>query len=176
MLTVLRIAHHNAMLTLEFVSLLLSKETPVQASVTLSPALREMVGIGTLGATNLSSSNLSRERVQENKLVATGRKLLDINKTADSILSAASRLQKEISLETKYWAEVRAVSDSGWSVSRVPHEPHTMGVKFGFSECESTPHPRNASGDSAWTDKRCSWRRLQGRQPRADEEIRRRLR
>lgn len=132
-------AHNAAVMALDFVSLLLSKETPVQADMTLTPQLRELVGIGTLGATNLSSSNQSRERLQDKKLVATGRKLLDINMAADSILSAASRLQKEISLETKYWAEVRAVSDSGWTVCRMPQDTQTMGVKFGFSECESGP-------------------------------------
>ncbi|KAL1871981.1 hypothetical protein VTK73DRAFT_1811 [Phialemonium thermophilum] len=130
----IEMAHRNALLTLDFVSLLLSKETPVQAGTTLSKELREMVGIGTLGATSLAAPNLTETKIRDNKLVATGRKLLDINKTADTVLSAATRLQNEISLETKYWAEVLAVSDSGWSVSRLPRERHTMGVKFGFSE------------------------------------------
>jgi mediator of RNA polymerase II transcription subunit 17 len=124
------------MLTLDFVSLLLSKETPVQAGLTLSPELREMVGIGTLGATNLTSSDLVQTRMQEDKLLGTGRKLLDIRQTADSLLSAASRLQEEIGRETKYWTDVLAVSNSGWSVSKLPTEQHTMGVKFGFSECK----------------------------------------
>lgn len=135
----MEVAHLHAMQSLDFVSLLLSKEIPVQANVTLSPALREMVGIGTLGATNLSASNVTKAReprIEEYEAISTGRKLLDIGKTADSLLSASARLQREISLETKYWADLRVVSDSGWFVSWHPHEPHTMAVKFGFSESD----------------------------------------
>lgn len=124
------------MMALDSVSLLLSKEMPVQASTTMSPMLREYVGIGTLGAEKLAAPNTTAAGRQDHKLVQTGWKLDDISRTADSVLSSAARLQKEISLETKYWAEVLAVSERGWSVSRLPHERHTLGVTFGFSEGE----------------------------------------
>lgn len=137
------IAHQNAMLTLDFVSLLLTKEDPTNAGRTLSPTLRELVGIGTLGADQLAAPQTNASRVQDNKMVATGWKFLDINRSMDSVLSAAARLQKEISLETRYWADVLAVSEKGWSVSRLPHERQTLGVKFGFSE--SAPEFRNTS-------------------------------
>jgi mediator of RNA polymerase II transcription subunit 17 len=52
----------------------------------------------------------------------------------DSILASASRLEKEIELETRYWQQVLAVSENGWSVCRLPNEKHTLGVRFGFSE------------------------------------------
>lgn len=94
--------------------------------------------MGTLGATKLATSNLSEARLQDNKIVSTGWKFTDIDRTVNSVLTSASRLQKEISLETKYWAEVLAVSDSGWAVSRVPHERHTLGVRYGFSEAAAT--------------------------------------
>ncbi|EJT70420.1 hypothetical protein GGTG_11444 [Gaeumannomyces tritici R3-111a-1] len=136
-------AHQNAMLTLDFVSLLLTKEDPTNAGRTLSPTLRELVGIGTLGADQLAAPQTNVSRVQDNKMVATGWKFLDINRSMDSVLSAAARLQKEISLETRYWADVLAVSEKGWSVSRLPYERQTLGVKFGFSE--SAPEFRNTS-------------------------------
>lgn len=132
------VAHQNAMLALDFVSLLLTKEIPNQARTTLSNALRDHVGLGTLGATKLATSNLSEARLQDNKMVSTGWKFTDIDRTVNSVLTSASRLQKEISLETKYWAEVLAVSDSGWAVSRVPNERHTLGVRYGFSEAAAT--------------------------------------
>lgn len=122
------------MLTLDFISLLLSKETPVQAGLTLSDVLRSTVGIGTLGADKLAASNMTDEKVQDNKLVATGWKFVEINNTVESLMHSATRLQKEIDLETKYWGEVLAASENGWAVSRLPHERHTLGVKYGFEE------------------------------------------
>jgi mediator of RNA polymerase II transcription subunit 17, fungi type len=128
------------MITLDFVSLLLSKDQPVQASTTLSPVLRDTVGVGTLGATLLGSSSSSLAQAQslakrqEATLVATGRKLLNIEHTVESVLDAAKRLQKEIALETRYWADVLSVSEGGWSVLRLQGDRNTLGVKFGFSE------------------------------------------
>jgi mediator of RNA polymerase II transcription subunit 17 len=127
-------AHQSAMLSLDFVSLLLSKEMPNQASVTLSPALRELVGIGVLGASKLHDSNVTSARSQDDHAVSTGWRLIGINKMVDSVVAAAERLEKEISLETKYWADVLAVSENGWAVASLPHEPHTLGVRYGFAE------------------------------------------
>ena len=127
-------AQKTAATTLDFISLLLSKEAPVQAAVTLNPELRNMVSIGTLGATAFSAPTaLTQSRVPDNKMVAIGMRLQAVTKAADSLESAARRLEQEINLETAYWNEVRAASERGWSVFRHPDEPHTMGVKFGFS-------------------------------------------
>ena len=131
------------MLTLDLVSLLLTKENPTQSSQTLRPQLRDMVGIGTLGADNLAASSLTDDRLRDNKLVATGWKFLDIDRTVDSVMSSASELRKEIELETRYWADVLAVSEGGWAVSRLPNERQTLGVKFGFSE--AAPEFKNVS-------------------------------
>ncbi|KAH9895510.1 subunit 17 of mediator complex-domain-containing protein [Xylariomycetidae sp. FL2044] len=127
-------AHQSAMLSLDFVSLLLSKEMPSQASSTVSPALRDLVGIGTLGASKLKDSNITETRVQSDLAVATGWRLMGINNIVDTVMAAAQRLEKEVELETKYWADVLAVSDKGWQVCALPREPHTLGVRYGFSE------------------------------------------
>ena len=140
---VARTAHQNALLTLDLVSLLLTKENPSQTVQTLRPQLRDMVGIGTLGADNLAASNLTDDRLRDNKMVATGWKFLDIERTVNSVMSSAADLRKEIELETKYWADVLAVSEGGWAVSRLPNERQTLGVKFGFSE--AAPEFRNIS-------------------------------
>ncbi|KAK3363359.1 subunit 17 of mediator complex-domain-containing protein [Lasiosphaeria hispida] len=130
----INIAYRTAMSTLNLISLLLSKETPVQAATTLTPELRNLVGIGSLGATTLDApTTLTQSRIPDNKMAAIGMRLLAVNKAADSLESAAKRLETEINLETMYWNEVREASERGWSVFRHPDEPHTMGVKFGFS-------------------------------------------
>ncbi|KAI1436990.1 subunit 17 of mediator complex-domain-containing protein [Xylaria sp. CBS 124048] len=136
-------AHQHAMMALDIVSLLLSKESPVQAGATVSPHLRELVGIGTLGASKLKESNITEAQMHNDLSVATGWRVMGINNMADSVLAAAERLEKEIELETKYWADVLAVSDDGWAVCALPQEPHTLGVRFGFAE--SAPDYRDNS-------------------------------
>ena len=121
------------------VSLLMSKEQPTQVMSTLDPELRNMVGIGTLGSTKLHEPPFGEQRMQENTVIATGAKLLAINNTANKLLAAATRLEKEMKVETEYWHEVLKIKDGGWPVSRLPNNPHTVAVKFGFSDCELVP-------------------------------------
>ncbi len=127
------------MFALDFVSLLLSKDTPVQASLSITPTLRELVGMGTLGADKLQAARITDAQKQDNKQIARGWKAQSLNNTVDSILASAFRLEKEIELETKYWEQVLAVSDNGWAVCRLPNEKHILGVRFGFSECMFCP-------------------------------------
>lgn len=122
------------MISLDFISLLLSKDAPVQASTSISPSLRELAGMGTLGADKIEASRVTEDQKQENKKIAKGWKASNLNKTVDSILASATRLEKEIDAETKYWEQVLAVSEKGWAVCRLPQEKHTLGVRFGFAE------------------------------------------
>lgn len=134
LLRTIHLTHQTGMFALDFISLLLSKENPAQAVATFSPGLRDMVGIGTLGATVLEAPTaLAQSRVPDNKMVAIGKRLMDLNKAADTALAASKRLQQEIGAETKYWSEVMAVQENGWRTFRLPHERNTMAVKFGFS-------------------------------------------
>lgn len=119
---------------LDFISLLLSREIPTQAAVSISPWLRSQVPIGSIGATQLDAPTpLTQSRVADNKLITIGKRLVALNEAADTALAAANRLRQEINSETKYWQEVLTVSQKGWSTARLPQEPHDMGVKFGFS-------------------------------------------
>ncbi|KAJ8121047.1 hypothetical protein O1611_g10202 [Lasiodiplodia mahajangana] len=131
------------MFAVDTVSLLLSKESPVQASTTISPGLRDAVGIGTLGASKLKDPPTTAAQTQNDLSIATGWRVMGINNMVDSVLAAAERLEKEIENETKYWADVLAVSDDGWTVCALPQEQHTLGVRFGFAE--SAPDFRNNS-------------------------------
>src|SRR3569833_54304 len=131
------------MMTLDTISLLLSKETPAPAGPPPPPAPRAPAGPGPPRAAPLAPPLNTEARRQENKTIATGWKRLDMEMTMDSIVTSVSRRHKEIELETKYWAEVLAVSDNGWSVSRLASDKDTLGVKFGFSE--AAPEFRNTS-------------------------------
>jgi hypothetical protein len=122
------------------VSLLLSKDQPNTASLTLSPFLRETLGTGTLGADRIHATRITEEQKKDNRCVAKGWKIQNLNTAVDSILASATRLEKEIEVETKYWEQVLAVNEKGWAVCRLPNEKHTLGVRFGFSE-GSLPFP-----------------------------------
>jgi mediator of RNA polymerase II transcription subunit 17 len=128
------IAGNNAMLTLDFLSLLLSKQNPTQASSTLSQQLRDLVGIGTIGADKLHEPLMTAEKAKDNEDLATGWTLIEINKTRDAAEEASAFLHREIEAESKYWEEVITVQKAGWSLCKVPQERHTLGVRFGFSE------------------------------------------
>lgn len=128
------IAGNTALLTLDSMSLLLSKQNPTQAGMTLSQQLRDMVGIGTLGADRLHDSNVTPAKTKDQEAVAMGWTIMEINKTRDSAEEAAAFLDKEIAAESKYWEDIVSVKKAGWSVCKVPQERHTLGVRFGFSE------------------------------------------
>jgi mediator of RNA polymerase II transcription subunit 17 len=116
----------------------MSKEAPTQVIGTLDPELRNLVGIGSLGSTKLHEPPFLEQRLQENTVVSTGAKLLAINNTANKLLAAATRLQKEMTVETEYWHQVLSIKEGGWPVSRLPNDRLTLAVKFGFSDCESS--------------------------------------
>ncbi len=136
-------AHGNTVGALSFVSLLLSKENPSQAGTTLAPDVRELAGIGTLGASKLKDSSRTEERARDELAIATGWKLIAINKMVDSLMAAADTLEKEMASETKYWADILAVRENNWAVCFIPGEPRTLGVRFGFSE--AAPEFKNNS-------------------------------
>lgn len=127
------------MVALDFVSLLLSKDTPVQASLSISAALRDVVSLGTIGSDKLNESRVTPIQRDESKRVAKGWKLTSLTDSMDSLLDSATRLEKEVETETKYWEQILAVSDKGWAICRLPQEKHTLGVRFGFAECISLP-------------------------------------
>lgn len=93
-----------------------------------------MVGIGTIGADKLDNSPITSAKAQEQENIALGFTLMQTNKVRDAAEAASSVLQKQVTAEGKYWEDIIAVQKSGWSITRVPLERHTLGVRFGFSE------------------------------------------
>jgi mediator of RNA polymerase II transcription subunit 17 len=119
---------------LDFVSLLLSKHTPRQAELTLSPYLKQNLPIGTLGAEILQTPQKPDSEIVHDEKISIGWKLNALASAADSLLKTASRLEQEIERETKYWGQVLAVKEQGWPICRLPRERHTLGVRYGFAE------------------------------------------
>ena len=89
----------------------------------------------------VKASGPSAEEKARTELVSNGWKLESFSSSAERLLGASSRLQKEASRESKYWEQVSKIKADGWAVSRLPQEKHTLGVHFGFSE--ATPSFRN---------------------------------
>ncbi|CEI60722.1 unnamed protein product [Fusarium venenatum] len=143
----LDIAGNTALLTLDFLSLLISKQNPTQAGITLSQGLRDMVGIGTIGADKLDNSPITLAKAQEQENIALGFTLMQTNKVRDAAEAASSVLQKQVTAEGKYWEDIVAVQKSGWSITRVPMERHTLGVRFGFSEGKNSLAPMRRGAD-----------------------------
>ncbi|KAI9795878.1 MAG: hypothetical protein M1825_001069, partial [Sarcosagium campestre] len=127
-------AYMEAYYALDFVSLLLSKETPRQAEISMSELLRKRVPLGSLGADRVQTRAQPEADIADGELISRGWKLQGLNSAADSLLRSTSRLEKEIELETRYWEQVLTVGAKGWSLCRLPREKHTLGVRFGFAE------------------------------------------
>ena len=67
-------------------------------------------------------------------MTSIGWRMQSLNNTADSLLKSAARLEEEMARETTYWDQMLAVKEKGWSLSRLPREKHTLGVRYGFAE------------------------------------------
>lgn len=121
-------------MALDFISLLLSKDAPRQAELTMSPYLKQHIKPGTLGLDVWNGMQPDKEELQADDALARGRKMQSLQASADSLLGAAARLEKDVRRETRYWEQVLSVSESGWSICRMPNERHNLGVRFGFLE------------------------------------------
>ncbi|KAL1301668.1 hypothetical protein AAFC00_005887 [Neodothiora populina] len=127
-------AQNEALMALDFVSLLLSKDAPKQAELTMSPHLKQFVNPGTLGMDMWSNMPVDKEAQATDETISRSWRIDSLQNCADSLLDAAARLQKTVKRETRYWENVLSVSEKGWSICRMPREKHNLGVRFGFLE------------------------------------------
>jgi len=100
----------------------------------MSPLLKNSVPTSALDFDRTQPPPPTQAQEDEAKAVTHGWNLTALNCSADRLLGAAERLEKEITKETKYWEQIRSVSEKGWATCRLPRERHTVGVRFGFSE------------------------------------------
>ncbi|KAG9941541.1 hypothetical protein KCU85_g9572, partial [Aureobasidium melanogenum] len=127
-------ARNEVLIALDFVSLLISKEAPKQADLTMSPHLKQFIKPGTLAMDMWQNVPPNKEQEKVDDTIARGWRLQSLQSSADSLLGAATRLENDVRRETHYWEQVLSVSDKGWSISRLPREKHNLGVRFGFLE------------------------------------------
>lgn len=67
-------------------------------------------------------------------MIELGWKTQSLGSVADFLLNSATRLEKELASETRYWDQVLKIKDQGWPVTRLPREKHALGVRYGFAE------------------------------------------
>ena len=134
-------ARNDAYSALDFVSLLLTKHNSRLAEASMSPVLKERVPTGTVELKKAPSTGPSAAEKTRIELVSSGWKVESLSSSGDRLSEASNRLQREAVRESKYWEQVSRIKSQGWTVSRVPQERHTLGVRFGFAE--ATPAFRN---------------------------------
>ena len=127
-------AEEEVLMALDFVSLLLSKDAPKQASTTVSPLLKSILPLGTLGTDLWQKMPVDKAREAQDELLATTVRMQGLQQSADDLLTAASRLQDNVQRESQYWNQVLSIFEEGWNVCRIPGQPHRLGVRYGFSE------------------------------------------
>ena len=127
----------EAMFALDFVSLLLSKYAPRQAETSMSAFLKQVAPLGSLNAEVVNPPPKSESAAKDVSAVSIGWRIQNFNSASSKLLNAATRLETEVTCETRYWNEVLAVKDKGWKICRLPRERQALGVQYGF--LEATP-------------------------------------
>lgn len=126
----------ETMFALDFVSLLLSKQAPRQAEGSMSTFLKQIAPLGSLNSEIVNPPPKPESITQDISAVSRGWRIQNFNAAANKLLEAASRLETEVTSETRYWNEVLAVRDKGWKITRLPREGQVLGVQYGFLEGE----------------------------------------
>ncbi|KAL9057186.1 MAG: hypothetical protein Q9162_002514 [Coniocarpon cinnabarinum] len=127
-------ARNPIALALDTTSFHLRDHAPQQAEQTLSPFIKQNFKQGALGLDRLKPEAKSKADLESDEVTSMGWSLQNLRRSADSLLESARRLNKEVERETRYWQGVSEVKKKGWSISRIPRQRNTVGVKFGFSE------------------------------------------
>jgi len=103
----------------------------------MSPFLKQALPIACLGSEAVQAPQVSDGEKHNQEMVSLGWRMQSLNGSVDSLLKAATRLESEMERETTYWDQILAVKDQGWSLCRLPHEKHTLGVRYGFAEANA---------------------------------------
>lgn len=115
-------------------SLLLTSHTPKVAEPTVSPYVKQTVSFGSLGAEIMQTTKEAASQETSEDLVGLGWRMRSLTRSADSILTSATRLEQEMERESTYWQQVLEIKEARWPVSRLPGDRQTLGVRFGFAE------------------------------------------
>ncbi|KAL8679419.1 MAG: hypothetical protein Q9186_004296 [Xanthomendoza sp. 1 TL-2023] len=131
-------AYNTSAQALDLVSLLLSSHNPKAAEATVSPYIKQIIPLGSLGAEIMEAN--PQPSTETDDLVGLGWRMDSLSRGADSLLTSAKRLEQEMERENTYWEQVLAVKAAGWPICRIPGERQTLGVRFGFAEGIITGH------------------------------------
>lgn len=134
MLEAIGAARQEVSIALDLMSLVVSKENPKAAQVTMGKHVRENIPPGTIGVDMWQRMPVDQAREAQNALLATNVKMEGLQSSADSLLGSAKRMEENVRRETEYWDQVLSISERGWNVCLVPGQQHRLGVRFGFSE------------------------------------------
>ncbi|KAA8902481.1 subunit 17 of mediator complex-domain-containing protein [Sphaerosporella brunnea] len=133
MLEVLGHAHNEALLALDFISLVASLNAPETAIPTMSPALKQAVPPGCLGFDRVSRK-VDKKAQADDQRIAKEWKRQGLASAAEALMAASRKLGAEGEKERKYWEEVLAIRNDGWLITRMPRERNVLGVRYGFAE------------------------------------------
>lgn len=166
MLANVRVAEQEILMSLDFVSLLLSKDAPSQAQTTRSPFLKEAVPLASLGTDKWQRMAVDKAREAQDELLASNARMDGLQQSANGLLAAAGRLHDNVRKETQYWDQVLSISEKGWNVCRIPGQQHRLGVRFGFSESAPDFSRRGIAALNASVDGNIALERGIGSKPR----------
>ncbi|KAM5434643.1 RNA polymerase II mediator complex subunit [Microsporum ferrugineum] len=138
-------AQVEACYALDFVSLALSKYAPRQVELSMTPYVKLKIPSGSLGIDKIKTPDQTEADRRDIEVVSKGWKLESFSSAANNLLEAATRLQKEVAAETRYWSEVLAIKEKGWKICRLPRERQTLGVQHGFLEAAPVFRDRGLS-------------------------------
>lgn len=133
MLEALGHAHNEALLALDYISLVTSLNAPEAGLSTMSPALKAAVPPGCLGFDRISRK-IDKKAQEEDMKVAKKWKVDGLNSAADALLGASKKLGAEVQKETVYWQGALAIRNDGWLITRMPRERNVLAVRYGFAE------------------------------------------
>ncbi|KAL8991884.1 MAG: hypothetical protein Q9169_007568 [Polycauliona sp. 2 TL-2023] len=130
-------AYNTSSQALDLVSLLLTTHAPKVAETTISSYVKQTVPFGSLGAEIMQATQEAEHEETSHDLVGLGWRMRSLTRSADSLLTSATRLEEEMARETTYWQQVLEVKKAGWPLSRLPGDRQIMGVRFGFAEAHA---------------------------------------
>ncbi|KAG4305883.1 hypothetical protein PORY_000793 [Pneumocystis oryctolagi] len=110
LITMISNAQNECSLILDFVSLLVSSVKPTLGN-SMSTFLKERIPVGSLGIERVKG-----DIFQEDRVVSSGWKIQALSKAASDLLDASVRIDKEMSLETKFWDHVNILKQNGWNL------------------------------------------------------------
>ncbi|KAI7234675.1 hypothetical protein KC352_g15071 [Hortaea werneckii] len=162
-------AEQDVLFALDFVSLLMTKDKEGAAlgNQSISPALKNEVPAKTLGLDVWQRMPDDKGVQAQDEMLATNVRMEGLQKSADGLLAAASRLEDNVRKETQYWDEVLSIAEKGWNICRIPGQQHRLGVTFGFSESEPQFSRRGIAALNVDEDGQISLDRGVGAKPKA---------